>query len=831
MRITTKLTVAALIPVGMALMIVLSVFLVSRQAEEARERGRIAGSIMQGVAELNQLTYAYLLYGREGPKVEFLAKHGSLTRRIEEIRCEDRRQQELVNEIREDHGDIRNLFITLASGYEARRGEAGDAALFAARQERLADQILLRSRSILSRAFLLGLSINQEADSVQQKTSRGILLLTSMAALAITGILLRVMGSISRAIHALQEGTRIIGSGDFDYKVRTDVRDEIGQLSQAFDRMTEQLKTVTVSRNFLQKEIEERKRVERALRRSEDRLKEAQRIASLGNWEWNLTTGKLKWSDEIYHIMGVSPQNFELSPESCLSMVHPDDRLAVEQTVAEMMSGQEKCAVDYRVTRKDGAEIVVQIQAEVACVVEGRQLRIVGTVQDITERKALEEAIRYQANHDLLTGLPNRMLFTELLILGISQASRSRKRLAVLFLDLDRFKNINDSLGHHAGDQLLKEVAVRLLSPVRESDTVARMGGDEFVLLLPDIVHAGDVDTIVRKIMDAFQTPFSIGGNEVHISTSIGVSVYPDAGEYAEELIKNADIAMYYAKEQGRSNYQFYSPEMNIRTLERMILENSLRQTLDRGELVVYYQPQVESYTCRIVSAEALVRWQHPDLGLLNPLQFIPIAEETGLIMSLDEWVLRTACAQIREWQEEGCPAIGITVNLSARQFQKPGLAEMLFRILRETGLDPACLWLEITEGIAMKDVGFTIQTLGKLAEGGIRFSLDDFGTGYSSLSYLKRLPVQKVKIDKSFVSHLAESQDDRAIIAAVITLSHSLHRGVIAEGVETREQLEILRAAGCDEVQGFLFGKPVPAEAFKEMLLSCAPQQGMRAD
>ena len=820
MKITTKLSVVALIPMCMAFMAVFSVSLVSRQVEEARGRARIAASIMKGVAELNQLTHTYLLHREERPKMQFLRKHGGLTELMDALHCRDRKQQELVNEIREDHDNIGKLFSSLVLRYEGRGAMRRDPA-FAELQERLAGQILIRSRSILSHTILLVASIEREMDSAQQKANRVIVLLTSVTALVITGILLLVMGIISRSIRALRKGIEIIGSGDLDYKLGIPTQDEIGQLAHAFDRMTEQLKTVTVSRDLLQREVEERKRVERALRRSEDRLKEAQRIASLGNWEWDLSTKRLKWSDEVYRIMGVQLQDFELSFESFQSFVHPDDRHLVEQTISEALSRKERCAVDYRVIRRDGTEIVVQAQAEVVCSVEGTPLRIIGTIQDITERKLLEEAIRYQANHDLLTGLPNRVLFMEHLSRGIAQAGRNRTHLAVMFLDLDRFKNINDSLGHSAGDYLLKQVAVRLSSHVRESDTVARLGGDEFILLLPDIAHTEYADTVARKILSLFRMPFRIEGNEVYVSPSMGVSLYPDDSEYAEELIKNADIAMYHAKEQGRGNYQFYSPAMNIRTLERMILENSLRQTLERGELVVYYQPQVESVTRRVVSAEALVRWQHPDLGLLNPFQFLPIAEETGLIMPLDEWVLRTACAQVREWQDEGFPAIGITVNLSARQFQQPGLTEMLFRVMKETDLDPSCLWLEITEGVAMKDIGLTLRNLEKLTERGVRFCIDDFGTGYSSLSYLKRLPVQKVKIDKSFVTHLAESCDDRAIITAVITLAHSLRMGVVAEGVETEEQLEILRSVGCDEIQGFLFGKPVPAEIFKELLLS----------
>ncbi|MEW5745831.1 MAG: EAL domain-containing protein [Nitrospirota bacterium] len=444
---------------------------------------------------------------------------------------------------------------------------------------------------------------------------------------------------------------------------------------------------------------------------------------------------------------------------------------------------------------------------------------ILGFARDITERMKMKEAIRRQASYDFLTGLPNRMLFMDHLNLALAQAQLDTQQLAALFLDLDRFKNINDSLGYAAGDQVLKDVAGRLRAHLRDRDIFARIGGDEFIILLRDISHVDEVSRIAEHIIEAFQSPFSVNGQEFHLTMSIGISMYPYDSEYAETLLKNADIAMYHAKAQGRNNYQFYNPVIDIRALERMILENSLRQTLKRGELAVYYQPQVDIASRQIVCAEALVRWKHPEAGLLNPMQFIPLAEETGFIIPMDEWVLRTACSQTKAWHEAGYPPIVVTVNLSARQFQQPNLVEMVSRVLKETGLSPESLELEITESIAMQNIELTIPSLSRLNEMGVRLSIDDFGTGYSSLSYLKKLPIQKIKIDKSFISGLSNDPDYKAIVNAVIAMGRKLRLNVVAEGVETGEQLSFLHSSFCDEIQGYLFSRPVPAEEFEELM------------
>ena len=438
---------------------------------------------------------------------------------------------------------------------------------------------------------------------------------------------------------------------------------------------------------------------------------------------------------------------------------------------------------------------------------------------DITERRQMEEIIRQQASYDFLTGLPNRMLFMDHLGLEMSQARRNGRKLAVLFLDLDRFKNINDALGHAAGDQLLKDVAARLKACVRESDTVARIGGDEFNLLLSDIDHVEDTAVVLRKITGTLTEPFTINGHMLHVTSSTGISIFPDDSENAETLIKNADIAMYHVKEQGRNGYQFYNHDINTRTVERMVFENSLRRTIERGELTVYYQPQVDIATRRMVCAEALVRWRHPEQGLLSPGQFIPLAEETGLIIPIGEWVLHSACAQTRAWQEAGYQPMCITVNLSARQFMHPELSAVIEQVLRETNLGSEWLELEITESTAMQDVGHTVFNLSRLTGMGIRFSIDDFGTGCTSLSYLKSLPIQKLKIDRSFIRGITEDPSDKAIVNAVIALAHNLNLKVVAEGVETEAQLSFLRSSKCDEVQGFLVSEPLPNEEFESLM------------
>jgi diguanylate cyclase (GGDEF)-like protein len=429
-----------------------------------------------------------------------------------------------------------------------------------------------------------------------------------------------------------------------------------------------------------------------------------------------------------------------------------------------------------------------------------------------------DEEIRIMAYYDPLTGLPNRQLFNELLHMALAQALRHEheRLLAVLFLDLDRFKVINDTLGHTAGDQLLQVVAQRLNDCCRrDSDTVARRGGDEFIILLPDLDTKQEAVSVAQNIIDSFTRPFIISGQELFISTCIGISIFPDDGTDSNTLISNADMAMYRAKENGRNRYHLYNPSLNKHASKRLEMGNSLRRGLQRGEFFLNYQPQVNVKTGRMVSVEALARWRHPELGVILPGEFIQMAEEIGLIVPLGEWVLRTACAQNKAWQDAGYPPVRMAVNYSSQQFRTHKLAEMVENTLTETGLAPCWLELEVTEGIMLQDVDATIRPLRRLNDLGVHITIDDFGTGYSSLSYIKKLPIHNLKIDKSFVSDIIANNDDAAIATAIITMAHSLRLNVIAEGVETREQMQFLYSLNCFVMQGYFFSKPLPSNEF----------------
>lgn len=437
-------------------------------------------------------------------------------------------------------------------------------------------------------------------------------------------------------------------------------------------------------------------------------------------------------------------------------------------------------------------------------------------LRDITERRRYEEMIKYQAFYDSLTDLPNRLLLKDRITLEISQSKYTKQSLTIMYLDLDRFKLINDTLGHDIGDKLLKEVARRLKSCVNEADTVARIGGDEFVILLPDITREDSIGNLANNILETIREPILIDSHELYISVSIGVTIYPDDGGDVETLLTNADVAMYRAKEKGKNNFQLYTPALNEKALERLAMENSLRRALEYKEFVVYYQPKVSTESEQIIGTEALIRWQHPNWGLVPPLKFIPLAEETGLIVPIGEWVLRTACAQNKALQNAGLPPLTVAVNLSALQFQLQDLTKMVSKVLEETGLDPHYLELEITESIAMQNVEHTIMMINELKAMGIKFAIDDFGTGYSSLSQLNSFSVNKLKIDKSFVSKIGGVKNNSIIASTVLALGKSMDLGIVAEGVENQEQVNFFKLNKCDEMQGYFFGRPMTKEAFE---------------
>ncbi|HEX8131354.1 MAG TPA: EAL domain-containing protein [Pyrinomonadaceae bacterium] len=435
----------------------------------------------------------------------------------------------------------------------------------------------------------------------------------------------------------------------------------------------------------------------------------------------------------------------------------------------------------------------------------------------IKQRTAQVDHLSY---HDALTGLPNRILFEDRVAQAILSAQRNKQLLAVMLLDLDRFQTTNDTLGPMVGDRVLCDVAERLGLCVRAGDSIARLGSDEFALLLTQLETTKEAETLNQKIVAAFQHPFLCGTHELYLTASKGISFYPLDGTDTHSLLKNAGAALCQAKEQGGDEYQIYTAEMNAGSLKRLTMENRLRRALERDEFIVHYQPQADADTRKITGVEALVRWQHPDLGLVSPAEFIPLAEETGLMVPLGEWVLRIACAQNKAWQQAGFTKLSMSVNLSLRQFRQTNLTGMVEQVIRETGLDPTCLELELTESSVMMNTESAVTTLSKLQALGIRIAIDDFGTGYSSLNYLKNLPIDTLKIDRSFVRDAATNPVDAAIIQAIITLAHSLNLKVKAEGIETQEQLDFLRRLKCDEIQGYLLSRPLPAEALEQLLV-----------
>jgi diguanylate cyclase (GGDEF)-like protein/PAS domain S-box-containing protein len=469
--------------------------------------------------------------------------------------------------------------------------------------------------------------------------------------------------------------------------------------------------------------------------------------------------------------------------------------------------------------RKNGEEFPAQLTSISVCDADARYLGIITTCEDVSERKVAEEKIRLLAYYDTLTGLPNRGMFLDRLHQTLSQAQRDRDKVNLLFLDLDNFKDVNDTLGHDVGDKLLRAVAERLTACMRESDVLARLGGDEFVVVCPSVATQESIAAVVQRIQAIFTEPFEIEGRQIYSSASIGISVYPDDSLDASSLFRCADTAMYQAKNEGRSQFRFFSAELNQKILQRVALENSLRRGIEKKEFFLHYQPLWNLKTSKMVGVEVLLRWQSSDYGLMLPSTFISLLEDSGLINTVGEWVLRTACVQVREWTMAEHRELKIAVNISGKQMKHPKFLEMLTAIIEETGVDPRNLELEFTESVIMDNVENTIEIFRKLKEMGIQLSIDDFGTGYSSLNYLKHFPVDRIKIDRSFVADVNCNDSDAAIIEAIVSMAQSLSLRVVAEGVENSDQLYSLGELGCDEVQGFYLAMPMHAESLAESL------------
>jgi diguanylate cyclase (GGDEF)-like protein/PAS domain S-box-containing protein len=522
--------------------------------------------------------------------------------------------------------------------------------------------------------------------------------------------------------------------------------------------------------------------------------------------------GKIVDVDDSF--LGMVGYAREELPQSLCEITSPEHHRLDEEAFEKLMAFGACAPFEKDLVRRDGSIVPVLFGAalhdeEIACF-----------VVDVSQNKQAQEKLNHLAYHDALTDLPNQVLFKDRLKQAIAYSRRSDQMHAVLLLNLDRFKTINDSLGYTAGDRLLQSVAQRLTSCVRESDTVARFGSDEFAILLTQISRAQDAANAARAIKEVLDQAFIFDEQEVFMSTSIGISLYPHDDRDTAGLLKNAGAALDRAKVEGGNNYQFYTAGGTTRALKQLVLESNLRGALERSEFVVHYQPQVTIPDFHLIGMEALVRWAHPSLGMLYPSEFVPLAEDSGLIIALGEWVMRTACLQNKAWQDAGLTPMRLSVNFSARQFQQPAFITAVAEILKETNLDPRWLELEITESSIMKEPDLAIEKLHELKLMGIRVAIDDFGTGYSSLNYLKRFPIDTLKIDKTFVADVCKDPHDTAIVRAIITLGHALDLTVIAEGVETQGQLKYLSSLGCDIVQGFLFSKSLPASVFEELLI-----------
>ncbi|MCF6204874.1 MAG: EAL domain-containing protein [Methylococcaceae bacterium] len=550
------------------------------------------------------------------------------------------------------------------------------------------------------------------------------------------------------------------------------------------------------------------------------RLVHAHKVARLGYWDWDLKNNHLYWSDEVFNIYGLSSEVKEINYERFLDKVYEDDQDKIDYATRKSLSDGEPYSIEHRVLLPNGEFKYIHQHAELIKNEEGQVIRMLGIAQDITERHLAQEKIQHLAYYDSLTDLPNRTLFHDRLNHALERAGRSEEEVAVFLIDLDRFKKINDSLGHDIGDLFLQSVADSLKKSTRSADTISRLGGDEFALVIEGVLSEEGVLEVARKTLDALLTTHIIQGNELISAGSIGISISSNENRHKESLIKQADLAMYKSKEEGGNRFSFYNKEMKSRAHQMLILENELRKALEKNELVVHYQPKVCVKTDKIMGMEALIRWQHPEKGLIPPTDFVPIAEETGLIVPMGMWILEEACKQTSKWHQEGFSDLIVSINISAKQFHSKGFVDGIQKALIDSGITPQFVELEITESCTITDIDKTIRFLNAFRDMGMRISMDDFGTGFSSLSFLNQLPLDTLKVDRAFIKDINAEGENGELASLIIAMAKSLNLSVVAEGIETIHHLYFLQNSDCDEYQGFLASPPVEAKQFKELLI-----------
>ena len=633
----------------------------------------------------------------------------------------------------------------------------------------------------------------------------------------------RLQRPISRPLdHLVGTALTISRANNYSIRARRESSDEFGVLVTSFNGMLDQIEK---SHEQLEQKVASRTAelvvANTQLRRAEEKYRAIFEDAVIGIFQATPDGRPLSINRAMAQIHGYdSPEQLLAEVENVITdlFVHPGRMDDLRPALEEKGVVRD---VELEFYRRDRTRKWVLANLRAVRDGAGAITLIEGTIEDITDRKRAEEQVQFLAFYDALTGLPNRTLLRDRLTNALAGARRRNEKVALLFLDLDRFKIINDSLGHSCGDLLLQEVAVRLKKCAREHDTVARIGGDEFVIAMSGIKDVPDAAVAAERIMDAMSTEFVIQGHSLSVSCSVGISIYPDHGADTETLTKHADAAMYCAKESGRNAFRLFTEDMNEQVVERLTIEHNLRLALDRNELFLVYQPQTEVTSGKIIGVEALLRWQHPEMGLVPPDRFIRVAENSGLILPIGEWVLRTACTTARKWHDEGLPPVSVAVNVSAVQFRQDGFRALVKRVLHETGLAPEFLELELTESLLLSNADLTFPVLQDLKAMGVKLAIDDFGTGYSSLSYLRQFPVHRLKIDRSFIKAVATNSDDAAITSAIINMGKSLNLKVIAEGVEDEAQMSFLRDHQCDEIQGYYFSQPLTVDQIDKKLRS----------
>lgn len=650
-----------------------------------------------------------------------------------------------------------------------------------------------------------------------------LILLSTCAGAAIT-ISTLLHRHLAQPLRVLDHAAKEIAAGHYELALEPLAHNELGRMGETLVLMANalQARNTALASNaaVLKKQVQEWRHAEQTLRSVSEKLQLATEAAFLGVWDWHLETDQHDWDAQTYRLFGLEPNEVKPSRTEWMRRIHPADMHHVEQFEERLQHDpSDHINLEYRVLLRDGTQRFLMYFGRVSFNEEGKAVRVTGVQMDVTERKLAEKRVVHMATHDPLTGLANRSSFRDRVQQSLAACSYTQQQCAVLFVDLDHFKSINDTLGHTVGDELLKRIASKLGSQMRRSDAIARLGGDEFAILLGSINKAEDASLMAQKIVTLLGEPVLVEGLALNITPSIGISIYPNDGLDPETLISNADIAMYQAKANGRNNFRRFTAEMGEHISEMMHLEQALRHAIEAREFEIYYQAKVGTNNGCIIGAEALIRWRRPKLGLVGPSSFIPLAEERGLILGINRFVLSTVCAQQRTWLDAGITAVPIAVNLTAGHLSEEGLLQEVQDFLAATRLTANLLQLEITESALLQDESHVAANLKALRQMGIKISIDDFGTGYSSLAYLHRFPVDILKIDGSFVRMIGHESGEISLVPAIIGIAHSLNLRVVAEGVETDEQRAFLSAHGCDQIQGYLYSRPVPAKEFAELL------------